>query len=235
MGPDFGGHHHPGGHGGFHHEHWSPLLPGLLMTVLLVVLLAVALASALWFSGPMTAALLERARARSVPDPWRARWDDAVERYRATAEAFAAFECDIAAVLRMPGLADVTQPATARFVEAFAEAGALFTDEFPEAPYAERFVRAAELAQRAWTTAVESAGRIRDARLAPRERALVEKVRTLLDVVGSSPFAAERRTAYQQARRRLAELERCTGWRLPQPAALALEQRARGVITPIAG
>lgn len=54
-----------------------------------------------------------------------------------------------------------------------------------------------------------------------KEMALLERVRALLEVVGSSSFDAERRTAYQQAQRRLAELERCTGWRLPQPALLA--------------
>jgi hypothetical protein len=228
MGPDFDGHGFHGPHGGFGGPDgfggfdgfaglpWMPLVPFLLA---LVIVLAT-----MWLVRSEPSLL---PWTRTAPDPVRARWDDAVERHHATMRAYAAFECDIAEVLRLPGLADVTQPATGRFIDAFAEAGALRTDAFPGPEFAPRFIVAAEHAHRAWTAAVEAAQRTRDARFDPRERALLDQVRTLLDVIGSSAFEAERRTAFRQARRRLAELERRTGWRLPHPAATELEHRAR--------
>ena len=49
-----------------------------------------------------------------------------------------------AAVLHRPALADVNEPATARFVDAFAEATALITEAYPGPQAGERFVAAAE-------------------------------------------------------------------------------------------
>ena len=119
------------------------------------------------------------ARGRDAPavqrDTVRPRWDAAVARYAETARAYAAFECDPAAVLHRPALADVGEPATARFVDAFAEATALLTDAYPGPQMAERFVAAAERADRAWKAAVDAADRVRAARFAPGERALLEQ------------------------------------------------------------
>jgi hypothetical protein len=42
-------------------------------------------------------------------------------------------------------------------------------------------------------------------------------------------------TAYQQAQRRLAELERRTAWRMPRRAAAELEGRARGLLAATPG
>ena len=182
------------------------------------------------------AALLNRTPLLSLPasfeppDPtawWSARWAEAGRRFRALAEAYAAFECDLAAVLRLPALADVRQPATARFVDAFAEACALNTDGFPGPEFAQRFEAAVERAERAWAAAVDAAERTRDARFAPGERRLIHQVSTLLELAMASPYEAERRGAYQRAARKLAELERRTGWRLPRPAAAELTHRAR--------
>ena len=117
---------------------WVLMLPG--------VFAALVLATALALNGPGEA-LWAWVRAQLAPDPWRARWDDAVLRHRATAQAFAEVECDLSALLRLPALADVEQPATARFVDAFAEANALRTDEFPGPDYARRFVEAVEHAE----------------------------------------------------------------------------------------
>ena len=210
-------------HGPILWDGWVLMLPG--------VFVALVLATALALNGPGEA-LYAWLRAHRAPDPGRTRWADAVERHRATAQAFAEFECDLRAVLRLPALADVGRPATARFVDAFAEANALRTEEFPGTEYAQRFVAAAERAGLAWAAAVESAERTRDARFAPDERRLLGQVETLLEVAASSAYESERRTAYQQARRKLAELERRTGWRVPRPAALELENRARGVLAP---
>jgi hypothetical protein len=219
MGPGGGHLDHPA----FLWDGWVLMLPG--------VFVAAVLATALALNGPGEA-LWIWLRARFAPDPWRERWDDAVARHRATAQAFSDFECDLRALLRLPALADVGQPATARFIDAFAEANALRTEEFPGSEYAPRFVAAVERAEQAWTAAVEAAERKRDARFAPGERRLIAQVESLLEVAASSRYESERRTAYQQARRRLAELERRTGWRLPRPAANVLEQRSRGLLAP---
>ena len=64
----------------------------------------------------------------------------------------------------------------------------------------------------------------------PGERELLEQARRLLEIVGSSEYEQERHTALRQALRKLRDLERRTGWQLPSPAALALEQKARGVL-----
>ena len=231
MGPDgFGrGHHHFGpGHGMHHHgpPHWIdgadvflPFLSALLPLLLLMWVLS------RWF-------LLDALAARTAPplDSVRSRWDAAVARYGETARAYAAFECDPAAVLHRPALADVGEAATARFVDAFAEATALLTDAYPGPQVAERFVAAAERADRSWKAAVDAADRVRVARFAPGERALLEQTLALLALARSSPHEAERRNAYERARRRLADLERRSGWSLPRPAGELLAARARGML-----
>ena len=211
---------------GFLWDGWILMLPG--------VFVAAVLATALALNGPGEA-LYHWVRARLAPDPWRAAWHDAVDRHRVTCQAFADVECDLDALLRLPALADVSQPATARFVDAFAEANGLDSEEFPGPEHARRFVAAVEHAERTWAAAVEAAERKRDALFDPAERHLLAQVQTLLGVAESSAHESERRIAYRQAQRRLAELTRRTGWRPPRPAALALEHRARGMLAPAGG
>ncbi|HEX5812158.1 MAG TPA: hypothetical protein VFY38_08670 [Pseudonocardia sp.] len=239
MGPDFGpdgpGYGPPPGPGFGHHFHhgpphlpmsldWGPLLGSLLMTMLVLAVL--------WAAGlaVLSSQVARGPRRRIERVDWRARWNDAVIRHHAVAEAFARFECDAQAVLATPALADVRQPPTARFIDAFAEAGALLTEQYPASAFARRFAEAVEREERAWSAAVAAAERSRDARFTPEERGLLEQVRHLLAVVGSSPYDEERHTALRKALRKLRDLERSTGWRLPTPAALALEERARGMI-----
>jgi hypothetical protein len=248
MGPDFGpdgpGPSFPPGHGPgmsgfgpdgprFHHGpphflvgmDWWPVAGSLLMTALVLAVL--------WSGGMaiLMGQLTREPRPDRVRVDWRARWDNAVERHQVIAEAYARFECDARAVLATPGLADVRQPPTARFIDAFAEAGALATERYPARAFAQRFIEAVEREERAWAAAVGAAERSRDARFSPAERDLLEHARRLLEIVGSSDYEQERHTALRQARRQLRDLERRTGWQLPSPAALALEQRARGVLT----
>lgn len=192
----------------------SLIVLGLLMTFL-------------WWIGYGQHLLLRPDRAPAVPDPSKARWDEAVARHRRTAVAFAAFECDPHAVLGMPALADVRQSATAHFIDAFAEAGALLTEQIPPPPYAQQFVAAAERADAAWVAAQAAAARIRDARFSTDDRAAIEHIRTLLTIADRSEYEPERDSALRHARRRLAALEKHTGWHLPQPAVLALSERAR--------
>lgn len=224
-GPDFG----PGGPHYFHHGHppfamdlW-PAVSGLLMML--------AIVAGLWAAGYglLLAQALGAGRREERVDV-RGRWAAAVAGHQTVAEAFARFECDVQAVLATPTLADVRQPPTARFVEAFAEAGALATERYPAPAFAVRFIEAVEREERAWGAAVAAAERSRDARFSPEERAVLEQARTLLEIVGSSPYDAERHTALRKALRKLSDLERRTGWHLPAPAALAIEERARGAI-----
>ena len=137
---------------------------------------------------------------------------------------------DLEKLALVPCVADVGEPATARFVDAFAEATALLTEAYPGSQVAERFVAAAERADRSWRAAVDAADRVRTARFAPGERALLEQTLSLLALARSSPHEAERRGAYERARRRLADLERRTGWALPRPAGELLAARARGML-----
>jgi hypothetical protein len=234
MDPDNGWRYHdPHQWGpGFHHHgpppHWAdgpdagfPFFPVLfaLLMVLLLVHRIYGLDN------------LVRRAVKGRPDPVRPRWNAAVARYAATARAYGAFECDPAAVLHRPALADVGEPATARFVDAFAEATALVTDSYPGQEAGERFVAAAERAERAWRAAVDVAERVRTARFGPGERALIDQTLALLSLARSSPHEAERRSAYARARRRLADLERRTGWALPRPAGELLATRARGMLS----
>jgi hypothetical protein len=240
MGPYDGGwryhdpHHFGHGHHRWHHHHhgppWADGADGFpIMPVLFTVALLLWVLHRMY--GLDTLAAQIRSAIVGKPDAVRPQWDAAVERHAATARSYAAFECDPAAVLHRPALADVREPATARFVDAFAESCALATDEYPGPAAAERFVAATERAERAWAAAVDSAERVRAARFAPGERALVEQALALLSLARSSPHEAERRAAYARARRRLADLERRTGWALPRPAGELLAQRARGTLT----
>jgi hypothetical protein len=236
MGPDFGpggpGYGGPG-YGGPHFHHgpphfafamdWWPAIGSLLMVLSII--------AGLWLAGyGLLLAQALRSGRREQRTDTRAQWSAAVTRHNAVAEAFARFECDAQAVLATPGLADVRQPPTARFVDAFAEAGALATERYPASEFAGRFIEAVEREERAWAAAVAAAERSRDARFTPDERTVLEQARRLLEVVGSSPFEQERHTALRKALRKLRDLERSTGWRLPAPAALALEERARGML-----
>ncbi|MFC4943644.1 hypothetical protein [Pseudonocardia sp. GCM10023141] len=145
----------PGWHGGpaaawFGGPGWWPALPGLLVALLLVAVLVHATGVDRRLREWARTALLQRG------DGHRA-WHDAVERHGRTAQAFAAFECDRMAVLARPALADVSRPATARFVDSFAEVSALLTERYPGAEPADRFVVAVERCRRAWDAAVEAA------------------------------------------------------------------------------
>jgi hypothetical protein len=223
-GPGFGGpHFHHGPPHFVHSMDWWPAVGSLLMVLTIV--------AGLWMAGygVLLAQTLLSGRRQERAD-MRPLWTDAVRRHRAVAQAFAGFECDAGAVLATPALADVRQPPTARFIDAFAEAGALATEHYPSAEFAGRFVEAVEREERAWAAAVAAAERSRDARFTPDERAVLEQARRLLEVVAASPFEHERHTALRKAMRKLHDLESRTGWRLPAPATLALEERARGAI-----
>jgi hypothetical protein len=155
-------------------------------------------------------------------------WTAARGRFDALREEYAAYECDALAVLRLPALADVTVPATARFVHAFAEAQALDTDTRPPPDHLSSYVEAVDSAGRAWRAARDAAERIRLAGLSPAERASVQRVVKLLTMAGGTGNDAERQAAYAKARDELLRLERSGTISLPRPARFALDDRARG-------
>ena len=157
-------------------------------------------------------------------------WAHARRRFDALRSAYAAYECDPMAVLRLPALADVTVPSTARFVDAFAEAQALDTDAFPGGTHAPAFVAAVDRAERAWHAARQAAERIRLSGLSPAERATVERVIKLLTTARDSDNDAERTAAYSRARSELAKLDKAGVIHVPLPATAALDAAARGAL-----
>jgi hypothetical protein len=201
----------------------------------LVPLLSLALfAMTWWFLRDIGVALLvdgtrDRLRAGS-----RARWRAAGARHREIAAAFAAYECDPQAVLYRPALADIREPATARFIEAFAEACALATDQYPGRAMADAFVLAVDRAAHAWTAATQMAERLRTAQFAPGEQTLLEQTAALLRLARQTPHEGERLAAYGRAAQHLAELKRRCGWVLPQQAAAVLQSEARRALRPAA-
>jgi hypothetical protein len=163
---------------------------------------------------------------RPAPD-WRAEWRSARRRFEALRAEYASYECDPLAVLRLPALADVTVPSTARFVDAFAEAQALDTDQPPPTEHARAYRWSVDRAWQAWRAATDAAERIRLSGLSPEERASVQRVIKLLTVAKDSGNDAERLAAYAKARAELAKLERAGRITLPKPATAALDAAAR--------
>jgi hypothetical protein len=157
-------------------------------------------------------------------------WAHARRRFDGLRSAYAAYECDPMAVLRLPALADVSVPSTARFVDAFAEAQALDTDAFPGGTHAPAFVAAVDRAERAWHAARQAAERIRLSGLSPVERSTVERVIKLLTTARDSDNDAERIAAYSRARSELAKLDKAGVIHVPLPATAALDAAARGAL-----
>jgi hypothetical protein len=175
-----------------------------------------------------------RARQRgSIPPPRRAvpQWRAAHLRFAQLRGEYAAYECDPLAVLRLPALADVTVPATARFVDSFAQAQALDSDREPPPEHAAAYCRAVDRARRSWQAARDAAERIRLAGLSPDERSSVERAIKLLTMARDSGHDAERQAAYAKARAELAKLERTGRLRLPRAARAALDESARAGLT----
>jgi hypothetical protein len=161
---------------------------------------------------------------RPAVDPWQA----AKSKFATLRAEYAAYECDPLAVLRLPALADVNVPSTARFIEAFAEAQALDVEGPAPPAHRAQFVAAVQRAWQAWQAAREAAERIRLSNLPAEEHATVDRVVRLLVTARDTDNDAERYVAYTKARSELARLERTTGLRLPRPAQARLEAAARG-------
>ncbi len=176
---------------------------------------------------PVPPHLMYRYPVRPVA-PARPQWRLARQRFDALRSEYARYECDPMLVLRLPALADVRVPSTARFVEAFAEAQALDTDAEPPQRHAASFVAAVDRACRAWRAAWDAAERIRLSGLSADERAAVDRVVKLLTMAKDTDSDSERLTAYAKARAELARLERSDAVRLPRPAQAHLEAASRG-------
>jgi hypothetical protein len=155
-------------------------------------------------------------------------WSEVHRRFAGLRAEYAAHECDPLAVLRLPALTDVRTPSTARFVDAFAEAQALDTDQRPPPAHAAAYAAAVDRACRAWWAARDAADRIRLAGLSPDERSCVDRVVKLLTMAADTGHEAERLTAYARAREELVRLERTGAVTMPRPARVALDESLRG-------
>lgn len=82
-----------------------------------------------------------------------ARWSVARERFTTLQREYAAYEADPTLVAARPALTDVSVPATARFVQAFADAEYLATDTEPTGQRREEFAAAVDRAVAAWADA----------------------------------------------------------------------------------
>lgn len=163
-------------------------------------------------------------RRAAAADPWLA----ARTGFAELRQSYAEYECDPLAVLRLPALADVTVPSTARFIEAFAEAQALDTDAPPPPGHGALYIAAVDRARRAWTAAREAAERIQASNLPEKERATIERVIRLLTTARDSDNDAERLVAYAKAHNELVRLEKTGRFHLPRPAKAVLDTASRG-------
>jgi hypothetical protein len=93
-----------------------------------------------------------------------ARWHQARRRFAALQAEYAAFEADRGAVAARPALADVTVPATARFVQALGDAEFLATETEPAGPRRVEFANAVDRADAAWQDAQRVAEGLAQAR-----------------------------------------------------------------------
>jgi hypothetical protein len=124
-------------------------------------------------------------------------------------------------------LSDVSVPSTARFVDAFAEAQALYTDSPASDSHTAAFIAAVDDATRAWEAARDAARRIRLSRLSADERSTVERLIKILTVARDSDSEPERLAAYARARTELEKLDRAGTIHVPGPAIAALEASVR--------
>jgi hypothetical protein len=204
-----------------------------LTLISLIVVAFTAVQVGRWIIGrlapvPRATGAIPRQRSASPAEDPDAGWSAARKRFDGLRDEYAAFECDPLAVLRLPALADVTVPATARFVHAFAEAQALDTERRPPTEHLRSYLQAVAAASRAWQAAKDAAERIRLAGLSPTERSAVQRVIKLLTMAERTGNDAERQSAYAKARDELLRLERAGTITLPRLARFALDDRARG-------
>ncbi|TNC19608.1 hypothetical protein [Amycolatopsis alkalitolerans] len=174
-----------------------------------------------------------RTDASAPPKSLRMRWDEARERYGRVAAEYGGYESDPLQVLRLPALADPAVPSTSRFIDAFHEAMALHTEQFPPEPMARKFVEATETADKAWAAAREAAEKLRASRFTTDERALIAQGIKLLELAQGGTTPAEQEAALAAARGVLAKLERSAGtridWRVPRPARRAIDRGMPGL------
>ncbi|NKQ52096.1 hypothetical protein HFP15_04290 [Amycolatopsis sp. K13G38] len=168
--------------------------------------------------------------------PTRVRWQEARAKYAKVATEYGEYESDPLRVLRLPALADPEVPSTGRFIDAFHEAMALHTDEYPGDPMARKFAEATETATKAWAAACEAAEKLRASRFTAEERALIAQGIKLLELAQGGATPAEAEAAYAAARQVLAKLERSAGtrldWRVPRAARQVIERDGKPHLPP---
>ena len=214
--------------------------PGILETLVYATIAGCALVIALISTVLIRLALTARRMVRRWSRFWTppaqrpVDWTASHRRFDALRAEYAGYECNPLAVLRLPALADVTVPSTARFVAAFATAQALHTEVPPPAAMASEYQAAVDTAVRAWQAATQAAERIRLAGLSPEERTSVQRVIKILTMAERTGHEAERHAAYTKALEELARLERTGRLQLPTPAMTTLYEASRTSLTATA-
>jgi hypothetical protein len=99
-------------------------------------------------------------RAGRLAEQQAARWQLARGRFAALCTEWTAFEADRGAVARRPALADVSVPATARFLDAFHDAEVLLHEAERAEPRRGEFVAAVDRAVESWQEAQRVAGEL---------------------------------------------------------------------------
>ena len=186
MYSDFGERHH---HFYHHYPHvgWLHEMFPLFVLADMLVMVAVAWLLLILLAGDPSERSQHSSGLASLRASVRQRWHGAVRTHAATARQFAAYECTPAAVDQHPDLADVTCPATALFIDAFAEANGLATEHYPGAQHAARFIQAAQRAQWAWQAAVAAARHGEVSQVTPHQPVLLHQAVTSPPVQAQSP------------------------------------------------
>jgi hypothetical protein len=217
-------------------QDFEPLLwPFIVMIWLVVSIYSRAALHRRWRTHPAPRPPVP-APASASPKSLRQRWEQACERYDRVAGEYGGYESDALQVLRQPALADPAVPSTGRFIDAFHEAMALHTEQFPPEPMARQFIEAATSAEKAWAAAREAAEKLRASRFTPEERALIAQGIKLLELAQGGATPAEQEAALGAARGVLAKLERSAGtrldWRVPRSARQAIDGEGKPRLPP---
>ncbi|MEE2523016.1 hypothetical protein V1639_11780 [Pseudarthrobacter sp. J75] len=142
------------------------------------------------------------------------------------------YELDVGKLIDFPMMTDVREPLTVAFLRAKRDADGLRPED-PEAARADRgavnrYREAVRHYETAFDVAEREARRIKDSNFTELERQRLATARKLLRLAGDGAATpAERRAAYQRARRELDGL-----LELPDAAIAAIEQRVAGRLEP---
>lgn len=146
--------------------------------------------------------------ARS-PQPLSRLWEAAAARHDEILLAYLPYETDPEILMQFPAMTDVSQPATADFLDALGDAAALRTDEFPHDEHLVTAYRASVRALGvAWASAERSAIRSGTSYLGTADQRRVDQALKLLRHARRATTGHERATYFQQVKAIIDQLAR---------------------------